>query len=363
MVNNVKQVKFVDRTFNCNKAHATAIWQYLIDNDNGISNFHMEIEAHIMEDDTIELLSHAREGLFQFEIGIQSTNCDTLEAVKRNPDFNSLRERIEKIKALKNIHIHLDLIAGLPHENYSSFRQSFNDVYALNADQLQLGFLKVLKGSGLRSNSEKYGIVNRHQSPYEVLYTKDIKFEEMLRLKAIEDIVETYYNSGKALHAAKYVASLFDTPFDFYESFSLDWEKKNYHRVNHSKQALYTIFYEFCLENSFTSSKIEPIRELLKFDMLLCDNLNSFPYWVYIDQSDGFKQAKRQFFNTSENIDKYLSNLSEFTPAQLSRMCRIESFKYNPKNIETIEETVALLFNYYARDFSTNHASVSRIEV
>lgn len=361
--NKVKQVKFVDRTFNCNKAHATAIWQYLIDNDNGVTNFHMEIEAHIMEDDTIDLLSHAREGLFQFEIGIQSTNINTLTAVKRNPDFDFLKERIKKIKALKNIHIHLDLIAGLPHESYSSFRKSFNDVYALSADQLQLGFLKVLKGSGLRSDSQKYGIVSRHQSPYEVLFTKDISFEEMLRLKAIEDIVETYYNSGKALNTAKYVAMLFDTPFDFYETFSIYWENNNHHRVNHNKQELYTILYEFCNENIFTKPKIETINELLKFDMLLCDNVNSLPNWVNINESDEFKQAKRKFFNTPQNIDEYLPNLKTFTPAQLSRMCRIEFFSCNPQNVESDEKTVTLLFNYYLRDFSTNQAFTSRIEV
>lgn len=361
--NKVKQVKFVDRTFNCNKAHATAIWQFLIDNDNGVTNFHMEIEAHIIDDDTINLLSHARMGLFQFEIGIQSTNCDTLTAVKRNPDFYSLKERIEKIKALKNIHIHLDLIAGLPHESYNSFRKSFNDVYFLNADQLQLGFLKVLKGSGLRANTEKYGIVNRHESPYEVLFTNDISFEEMLRLKAIEDIVETYYNSGKAVTAAKYTAMLFNTPFDFYETFSIYWENKNHHRVNHNKQELYTIFYEFSSENNITKPKIEIIKELLKFDMLLCDNLNSCPSWVTVNQSDEFKQAKRQFFNTPENIEKFLPSLSNFTPAQLSRMCRIESFTYNPRDVESTEKEVTILFNYYLRDFSSNHAFISRIEV
>ncbi|MDD3571099.1 MAG: B12-binding domain-containing radical SAM protein, partial [Lachnospiraceae bacterium] len=361
--NKVKQVKFVDRTFNCNKAHSTAIWQYLIDNDNGVTNFHMEIEAHIMEDDTINLLSHAREGLFQFEIGIQSTNIDTLTAVKRNPDFDFLKERIEKIKALKNIHIHLDLIAGLPHESYSSFRKSFNDVYALCADQLQLGFLKVLKGSGLRSDSEKFGIISRHQSPYEVLFTKDISFEEMLRLKAIEDIVETYYNSGKALNTAKYTAMLFDTPFDFYETFSIYWENNNHHRVNHNKQELYTIFYQFCKENNFTKSKIETIKELLKFDMLLCDNVNSLPNWVNVNESGEFKQSKRKFFNTPENVEKYLPNLRTFTPAQLSRMCRIEFFSCNPQNVDGDEKAVALLFNYYLRDFSSNHAFTIRIEV
>ncbi|MGE4214514.1 MAG: B12-binding domain-containing radical SAM protein [Anaerotignaceae bacterium] len=361
--NKVKQVKFVDRTFNCNKAHATAIWQYLIENDNGGTNFHMEIEAHIMEDDAISLLSQAREGLFQFEIGIQSTNCDTLTAVKRNPDFDALKERIEKIKALKNIHVHLDLIAGLPYESYSSFRKSFNDVYSLNADQLQLGFLKVLKGSGLRSDSQKYGIVNRHQSPYEVLFTNDISFEEMLRLKAIEDIVETYYNSGKALHTAKYTAMLFNSPFDFYETFSIYWENNNHHRVNHNKQELYTIFYDFCNENNFTKSKIEIIKELLKFDMLLCDNLNSCPSWVQINQSEDFKQVKRQFFNNPQNVDQYLPNLNTFTPAQLSRMCRIESFTCNPQDVGSEEKTVTILFNYYLRDFSSNHAFTSRIEV
>lgn len=359
-----RQVKFVDRTFNCNKKHAEAIWSYLIENDNGITNFHMEIEAHIMEDDTLELLSKAREGLFQFEIGVQSTNQDTLTAVKRNPDFLSLKERIQRIKDLGNIHIHLDLIAGLPFENYNSFGESFNDVYALFPHQLQLGFLKVLKGSGLKENASQFGLVSRNNAPYEILFTNALNFTDMCRLKTIEEMVETYYNSGKALRSAQYIATFFSTPFAFYEALGDFWTEQGFHRVNHSKEGLYTNLYEFTKQNAHTKDHMKIIKDILKFDMLACDNLNSLPKWLFdFRNSEDEKAVKRKFFNDKEKIGKILPALKDYSPAQLSRMCRLEPFGFNViENIETKEKTY-FLFNYYERDFLANQAKFIIVEV
>lgn len=360
--NRVKQVKFVDRTFNCNRNHAVKIWQYLMEHDNGYTNFHMEIEAHIMDDGLIEMLQNAREGLFQFEIGIQSTNINTLGAVKRNVNFEELKEVVLKIKKGGNIHVHLDLIAGLPFEGYESFKKSFNDVYSLFPQQLQLGFLKLLKGSGLRRDAEKYGIVFNPKAPYEVLYTKELNYEEMLKLKAVENIAELYYNSGKTVNTEKFVTSLFETPFYFYESFAEFWQRKDYHRVNHSKAQLYEIFYEFCLERKECIEKEKQIANLLKFDMLLSDNLKQLPKWAENELSDEEKRRRKAFFAEDKNIDKYIPSLKEYTAAQLSRMCRIEKFDFDvtgfSKGDELEKNRKNILINYYSRDIITNNADV-----
>ncbi len=365
--NNVRQVKFVDRTFNCNKDHAHFIWSYLMAHDNGKTNFHMEIEAHILDDNEIEFLKNARKGLFQFEIGVQSTNNKTLEAVSRSNDFETLRHKVEKIKEGKNIHVHLDLIAGLPYEGYESFKKSFNDVYSLNPEQLQLGFLKLLKGSGLRRNAEKYGIVYDSKAPYEVLYTRDIDFDHMLMLKNIEEMVETYYNSFKIPTTEKYVCGLFKSPFDFYESLATYWVNNGLHRVNHSKQELYVIIYNFCLNSGFSKTEIEIIKDLLKFDMLLSDNLKSMPNFIDESITEEYKAAKRKFFNTQSETEKYMPTLTAFSPQQLSRMCRIEHFKYNILEYINTNEIKAeendILFNYYNRDIITNHAEITRISL
>ena len=361
--NNVKQVKFVDRTFNCNIKHAMAIWKYIMDNDNGVTNFHMEIEAHIITDEIIDFIKNAREGLFQFEIGVQSTNPLTLEAVRRNPDFESLKEKIIKIKNMGNIHVHLDLIAGLPYEGYESFGKSFDDVYGLRPQQLQLGFLKLLKGSGLRRDSEIYGICYNSRSPYEVLYTKWLTFEDVLKLKNIEELVETYYNSGKTETAERYAVSLFKSPFEFYEIFSKYWEEKGYFKVNHTKAKLYDIFYDFCYLREETKEHIGIIGELLKCDMLMWDNLKNFQSWVDIDLSEEFKQKKRDFYNNKELVEKYISHILDFSPAQLSRMCFIEKFdfdlvKYFKWGEFSCDKTHIVLFDYQKRDIISNKVKI-----
>ena len=188
--NEVPQVKFVDRTFNCKHDHALEIWRYIAENDNGITNFHFEISADLLNEEELALLGTMREGLVQLEIGVQSTNPKTIGEIKRTMRFEKVSDAVKRVNAGRNIHQHLDLIAGLPYEDYESFGKSFNDVYALSPEQLQLGFLKVLKGSYMEEHTEEYGLVYKSLPPYEVLYTKWLSYEDVLKLKRIEEMVE-----------------------------------------------------------------------------------------------------------------------------------------------------------------------------
>ncbi len=349
----VRQVKFVDRTFNCDKKFAVKIWEFIIENDNGITNFHFEISADIIDDDMLRVLKKARKQLFQLEIGVQSTNSDTLFAIRRKTDISALFRKVSIIKSFKNIHIHLDLIAGLPFEDYESFKKSFDDVYKVYPEQLQLGFLKLLRGSGLRRDSEKYGIVYNEKPPYEVLFTEKVTFEEMTLLKYITEMVETYYNSGKCLNTVRFMANRFESPFCFFEKLALYWTDKKYHEVSHSKMKLYTIMFEFC---SGHTREMDKLKDILKFDMYLNDNVKNFPYWLGQNDFDGTKSFSRKFFENSENIERYIPHLAAFTPKQLGRMCHIEKFDYNiyigTQNdfSDVKKETVYILFDYYGKN-------------
>ena len=219
-----------------------------MENDNGKTNFHFEISADILDDETLELLAKARPSLFQFEIGIQTTNIDVLSTIERKMDFDKLSNIVKRIKSNKNIHQHLDLIAGLPGEDYNSFKRSFNDVYSLYPEKLQLGFLKVLKGSKMRHNKDEYGLVYKDKAPYEILFTKELSYRELLKLKMIEEMLEIYYNSGHFYYSIRYISSYFDSPFDFYEALADYWESRGFHHINHSKLSLFTNLLNFYQE-------------------------------------------------------------------------------------------------------------------
>lgn len=270
----VPQVKFVDRTFNCKHSHAMEIWQFIQDHDNGVTNFHFEVAADLITEDELELFSKMRKGLIQLEIGVQSTNEDTICEIRRKMDFEKVAALVGRIKAMGNIHQHLDLIAGLPNENYESFARSFDDVFALAPEQLQLGFLKVLKGSYMYENREAYGLVYRSEPPYEVLSTAWVTYEEMIRLKGIEQMVELYYNShqyDKTLHE---VFKGEESAFRFFESLAEDYRSKGYHLVNHSRKEKYYILKDFLdrrypekseaywniLKEEFNSREVRKIR-------------------------------------------------------------------------------------------------------
>lgn len=367
--NNIKQVKFVDRTFNCNRSHAIMIWKYIMENDNGITNFHMEITGDILDDEIINILKSARKGLFQFEIGIQSTNIKTLEAIKRKTDLKKLWDKIKLIQASKNIHCHLDLIAGLPYENYISFKKSFNDVYMLMPEQLQLGFLKMLKGSGLRKNSSKFGIVYKHEPPYEILFTKELSYYDVLKLKNIEDIVEIYYNSGKALNTLKFCLKFFESPFDFYEALGNHWEEKGYFNVNHSKMEVYQILFEFLKSSEKLCDMIDIIISFLRLDIFTNDNIKTIPPEFYREQMMSDKERIRKFYNDKEKIKLYMPNLLDFTPKQLDRMCHIEMFDFDVLEAskqplkEISKKQTAVLFNYWERDNILNKAAIYKVNL
>ncbi len=337
--NNVKQVKFVDRTFNCNKRYAMLIWGYLIKNDNGVTNFHFEISADILDDDMLGLLKTARAGLFQFEIGVQSTNDLTLSEIQRKTNLDKLFSKVTEIKSFGNIHQHLDLIAGLPFEDYNVFRNSFNDVFSLYPEQFQLGFLKLLKGSGLRENADKYGLVYKENAPYEVLFTNYIDYKTMCFIKNIEELVEIYYNSGKAINTLKYLISFYATPFELFEELVKYWNNHDLFSVSHSKMNLYKILFEF--GESVNEDKrgininIYVLMQIIKFDILLNDNIKSLPDWL-ASNTQNIKNIEKDFYSSHENIKKYLGHLSGYNSKQLARMCYLAEFEIDiQKAIET----------------------------
>ena len=364
---NAKQVKFVDRTFNCNKKFAMFIWKYLIENDNNISNFHFEISAELLDDDMIELLSKARVGLFQFEIGVQSTNNQTLNEVKRKTNLEKLFENVRKVNSLKNVHQHLDLIAGLPYEDYDIFKKSFNDVFSLYPEKLQLGFLKLLKGSGLRENANKYGIVFKDKAPYEVIYTGLIDYKTMHIIKNVEEILETYYNSNISVNTIRYALKYFETPFDFFEKFSSYWEENGYFKVSHKKVRIYEIIYQFLL--STTGIDIDILKELIRFDMLLNDNIKTLPLWIDYKEEENLKYIEKDFYNKKENIEKYIPSLINEDKKQISRkLCKFDIFNINIFEMarkdfkEVVTERIYVLFDYYKKDILTSKAKTYEIE-
>ncbi len=339
--NKPKQVKFVDRTFNAKIDHTLMIWKFLIDNDNGFTNFHFEISANTITDEMIELLKTARVGLFQFEIGVQSTNEKTLSQVDRTLKTEQIFNTVKKVLNLKNIHVHLDLIAGLPYENFESFRKSFNDTYGLNPDMLQLGFLKLLRGSKLRVDSEKYGIVYRDYAPYEVLKTNDISYLELETLKGIEHMVDMYYNSSKYQNTLNYTQTLFDSPFDMYLSLSNHLSENTDLLASVSKQKFRTLIYDV--------TKNEIVKELLRFDLYSNDNVNNMPLELQSNKILLDRNSSEQIYSDENLFKPHFEN--GITKKQIIRNSRIEKFSIDIIEFistgKIIEEDTFVLFDYY----------------
>ena len=273
--NKVPQVKFVDRTFNCKHDHAMEIWRYITENDNGITNFHFEISADLLRAEELALMKTMRPGLIQLEIGVQSTNPQTIKAIRRTMDFEKLKGIVEQIHSFGNIHQHLDLIAGLPYEGYDSFHKSFCDVYALRPEQFQLGFLKVLKGSYMMEMTGEYQILYKDREPYEVLSTAWLTYGEILRLKMVESMVEVYYNSGQFKNTLVFLEKYFDDPFRMYEALGRFYEKKGYSEISHSRMRRYEILMEFAGEQKEIPS--EALSDVMLLDLYLRENLKSRP--------------------------------------------------------------------------------------
>lgn len=356
----VSQVKFIDRTFNCNAAHTLAIWRYLLENDNGVTNFHFEIAADLMTEDELEVLKQMRPGLIQLEIGVQSTNEQTLHAINRYMSLEHLRQVVDKIHSFHNIHQHLDLIAGLPYEDYDSFVTSFNDVYAMRPQQLQLGFLKVLKGSPIEEKAEEYGIVYNSRPPYEVLYSRWIPYDDVLRLKGIEEMVELYYNSCQFTHTLPVLEKEFSSPFALYEALSQYYEEKGYYINTPARAYRYQVLLEFAQQKAPARSEL--YVQLLTFDMYLRENLKSRPAFALCwQQGEEEKEQVRAFYRQEAQTPQYLTGYEGYQPQQLMKMTHIEYFTYpvwqqNMKMTQLSQKT-AILFDYQKRDPLTYDAA------
>lgn len=295
----VPQVKFVDRTFNCKHDHAMAIWKYIVEHDNGVTNFHFEIAADLLREEELELMATMRPGLIQLEIGVQSTNLQTLEAIRRKTDFSRICQIVERIHSFGNIHQHLDLIAGLPYEDYDSFHHSFNDVYALRPQQFQLGFLKVLKGSLMKQMEKEYGIVHKEKEPYEVLSTNWITYEDVLNLKKVENMVEVYYNSGQFENSLKYVETLFPDSFTMYEALGRFYEQKGYDCISHNRLRRYEILLEFI--ESLKQGDVQKGADALVLDLYLREKLKSRPSFAKDQKAE---EKKIWAYRKQENVPK-----------------------------------------------------------
>lgn len=377
----VKQVKFVDRTFNCNHDHAMAVWQYLYEHDNGVTNFHFEIAGDILREDEIALVAKMRPGLVQFEIGVQSTNTDTLREIRRVMDIGKLKQVVAALKAAHNVHIHLDLIAGLPYEDYDSFARSFDDVYAMEPEQLQLGFLKVLKGSYMAEMAESYGLVYTDYAPYEVLYTNWLSFTEICRLKRIEEMVEIYYNSGQFAHSLPVMIADFGSrmaagqqalaeeqhgravsgqgAFAFYEDLAAFYEEQGFFVETPSRIYRYQALLSFA--KTIHPEREELYRELLLFDLYVRENLKSRP--DFAPDLHDLQSVIHAFYKKEESERRYLPHLSEIPAPQLSRMTHLEPFSYSVwatdvSEVKRLQEQAFLLFDYDHRDPLTREAKV-----
>ena len=349
----VPQVKFVDRTFNCKHDHAKAIWKYLIDHDNGVTNFHFEVAADLLDEEEIEMIRSMRPGLIQLEIGVQSTNVDTITEIHRKMDFDHVSSVVKRIKEGHNIHQHLDLIAGLPFEDVESFRRSFNMVYALQPDQLQLGFLKVLKGSYMYQMAGEYGCVYTDREPYEVLYTKWISYADVLRLKRVEEMVEVYYNSAQFTKTMPVCLESFPDAFTFFDRLGTFYEERHYDGIAHTRIRRYEILLEFMEAQPGRAHSMQTYREWMLFDLYLRENMKTRPAWGR-DMAE-YKQQQRQFFRAEEEQHRYLPELADKDARQLARMTHIEVFS------EIFGGEQPVLFSYEDRDPLSHSARWQKI--
>lgn len=352
----VPQVKFVDRTFNCKKEHAVGIWNYIKEHDNGVTNFHFEIAADLLDEEELELMKTMRPGLIQLEIGVQSTNGRTIQAIRRKMDFARVSQVVEKVHEGRNIHQHLDLIAGLPFEDYKSFGRSFDEVYRLKPQQLQLGFLKVLKGSYMHEMAGEYGCVYQSKEPYEVLRTRWLSYDEVLKLKGIEEMVEVYYNSGQFAASLAKLEEQMASPFLFYETLAEFYEKKGYFSVSHSRLQRYDVLLEFLGE--WDPGNLKVYQEYMLYDLYLRENLKSRPAWA--GDIAPYKRKIHSFYRREEESPCYLKGYEGYQARQLSKMTHIEVFSHQINERGKKGETW-ILFDYKKRDPLTYDALAREI--
>ena len=365
LANRVKQVKFVDRTFNCNRDHAMAIWRHILENDNDVTNFHFEVSADLLTEEEIALLNQMRPGLAQLEIGVQSTNPETIKAIRRSMNLEKLAANVAAVNRGENVHQHLDLIAGLPYEDYASFANSFNKVYAMKPEQLQLGFLKVLSGSYMHEMAEEYGIVYMDKPPYEVLYTKWLSYEDVMRLKRIEEMVEMYYNSNQFVHTISVLQMAFKSPFAMYEALADFFTEKGYFLQNPARSYRYQVLLDFACSVDAENEKL--YRELLTFDLYLREKAKSRPEFALSKEED--REFVREFYMQEAEERSYLPSYEGYDSKQLLKMTHLESFAYpvwekdGEKIVQKLTNPTYILFDYKKRSPLTGDAQITVINM
>ncbi|MGO1041747.1 B12-binding domain-containing radical SAM protein [Clostridioides difficile] len=348
----VSQIKFIDRTFNANKKVAMEIMDFLMKNDNGYTTYHFEVTAYLIDDKMLEFLADCKEGLFQFEIGVQSTNEKTLDAVGRRDDFKKLSHVVQTVASYRNIHQHLDLIAGLPYEDYESFENSFNDVFNLGIEHLQLGFLKMIKGTGMRKVADEHGFKYKDYAPYEFLYNNYISYEETLKLKDIEDILERYYNSKNFVLSMRYIIGRFykQSPFKFFEAFAKYFDENGYFDLAQGKNQLYKILLDFYNEKINIDNDV--FNDILKYDYISLGKTSNIPQFFNKLDVDDFKNRCHVFLQDNDNLSTYLPNFVDKPAKHIIKYVHFEPFKFNIVdlknniNTEIREEENIVLFEY-----------------
>lgn len=343
----VPQVKFVDRTFNAKKSHALEIWKYLLEHDNGVTNFHFEVSADLIDEEELAVMEQMRPGLIQLEIGVQTTNLETVREIRRKMNLDRLKEVVARVNGFHNIHQHLDLIAGLPFENFESFKRSFDDVYRMRPEQLQLGFLKVLTGSYMAEQTEAYGILYHGEPPYEVFSTNWLTYEEVLKLKAVEEMVEVYYNSGQFPETLKEMEHSWDSPYAMFEELAAYYEEHVAVGISHSRLARYELLFDFLTVRH--PEKAERYRDLLMYDLYLRENVKSRP--SFARDLGLWKERSRAFFQKEEKAPVYLTGYEEYDSRQMSKIA----------HLEMMGDGTLVLFDYKNRDALTYNARAVRI--
>ena len=356
--NKVPQVKFIDRTFNCRHSHAMEIWQYIHEHDNGVTNFHFEIAADIIKEEELELLAKLRPGQVQLEIGVQTTNPQTTEEIRRTTDLDKLKENVVRLRSFGNIHLHLDLIVGLPFEDKHSFIRSFNDVYVMKPDDLQLGFLKVLSGSYIGEKTVDYGILYESNPPYEVLSTNWISYEDVIGLKRVEEMLELYHNSGQFVHTVAFLENRFETPFALYEALADFYEKKGFFVQAPSRSYRYEVLLDFACEADAENTEV--YRELLTYDLYLREKLKSRP--AFLQERKLQEDLVWNFYKKEEEEPVLLNDYAQYTAKQMMHLTHLEYFCYPVWDMKAwdgrlrTEYAGAVFFDYQKRNPITGDA-------
>ena len=353
----VPQVKFVDRTFNCKKEHAMEIWKYIKEHDNGITNFHFEIAADLLTEEEIGLIAAMRPGLIQLEIGVQSTNERTLQEIRRKTSFQEICKKVRAVAEGENVHQHLDLIAGLPYEDYESFQKSFCDVYALRPQQLQLGFLKVLKGAYMEEMADAYGCVYKSGEPYEVLKTEWLTYGEISRLKGIEEMTEVYYNSGQFFYTLEALVKEFPDAFTMYEELADFYKRKGYFAVSHARISRYEILREFLQEKGI--QYLEFYDQLMVLDLYARENLKTRPSWAM--DLKPYKRQIQAFYAKEEEQPEILKDYQGYQARQMEKMTHLEVFTYNVLEGKPEKGCYPVVFDYKKRNPLTYQGEISRV--